>query len=300
MALIKCIECGKMVSEYAAACPNCGCPISIILEKSKANSGKIVEQVRKKEESPSGKVEKEENISRLVDYRSLCKIPEEILVKFGKMQNVAEEPKVPKTKCEPASNKFATANVGDYIKIGRYIQDGNIPEDIEWRILAKEGSRLLLISRYGLDRQSFHHVRENVTWETSAIRTWMNTDFIKSAFNMSEYNMIANSRIKATKNPNYKTNAGSDTWDRVFLLSMEEVEKYFSSTKDMECKPTAYAKKQGARTFLENCWWWLRTPGDRPGNITFVRAYGGIESWGCLAIDHITVVRPAMWIDLDA
>ena len=28
MALIKCSECGKEVSDKAATCPNCGCPIS--------------------------------------------------------------------------------------------------------------------------------------------------------------------------------------------------------------------------------------------------------------------------------
>lgn len=28
MALIKCPECGKEVSDKASACPNCGCPIS--------------------------------------------------------------------------------------------------------------------------------------------------------------------------------------------------------------------------------------------------------------------------------
>lgn len=28
MALIKCPECGKQISDRAASCPNCGCPIS--------------------------------------------------------------------------------------------------------------------------------------------------------------------------------------------------------------------------------------------------------------------------------
>lgn len=28
MALIKCIECGKSISDRAATCPNCGCPVS--------------------------------------------------------------------------------------------------------------------------------------------------------------------------------------------------------------------------------------------------------------------------------
>lgn len=32
MALIKCTECGNMVSEHAVKCPQCGCPISTRLE----------------------------------------------------------------------------------------------------------------------------------------------------------------------------------------------------------------------------------------------------------------------------
>ncbi len=31
MSLVKCIECGNKVSEFAEMCPNCGCPIGIIL-----------------------------------------------------------------------------------------------------------------------------------------------------------------------------------------------------------------------------------------------------------------------------
>lgn len=30
MALIKCLECGKEISDKASACPNCGCPIESI------------------------------------------------------------------------------------------------------------------------------------------------------------------------------------------------------------------------------------------------------------------------------
>ncbi|GEM_PF-1209643 len=33
MALLKCIECGHDVSEYAQACPHCGCPVNIIKQK---------------------------------------------------------------------------------------------------------------------------------------------------------------------------------------------------------------------------------------------------------------------------
>lgn len=33
MALIKCPECGNNVSEYAESCPKCGCPMSVIKNK---------------------------------------------------------------------------------------------------------------------------------------------------------------------------------------------------------------------------------------------------------------------------
>lgn len=30
MALIKCTECGKEISDKATVCPNCGCPVNVI------------------------------------------------------------------------------------------------------------------------------------------------------------------------------------------------------------------------------------------------------------------------------
>ena len=38
MAIIKCIECGHEVSSFADKCPNCGCPVSIIMN---ANSSHV-------------------------------------------------------------------------------------------------------------------------------------------------------------------------------------------------------------------------------------------------------------------
>lgn len=38
MAIIKCIECGNDVSEYADKCPNCGCPVSIIKNNKNSNN----------------------------------------------------------------------------------------------------------------------------------------------------------------------------------------------------------------------------------------------------------------------
>ena len=47
MALLKCIECGHDVSEYAQACPHCGCPISIIKQKQDEYAGADVQVTEK-------------------------------------------------------------------------------------------------------------------------------------------------------------------------------------------------------------------------------------------------------------
>lgn len=43
MALIKCPECGKEISDKASACPNCGCPSSEFKEK-EANAAEGLQQ----------------------------------------------------------------------------------------------------------------------------------------------------------------------------------------------------------------------------------------------------------------
>ena len=37
MSLIKCSECGKEISDKASSCPQCGCPINIIQNKTNEN-----------------------------------------------------------------------------------------------------------------------------------------------------------------------------------------------------------------------------------------------------------------------
>lgn len=44
MSLIKCIECGKEISEFSETCPNCGCPTSMSKDKSGENI-KLTDQI---------------------------------------------------------------------------------------------------------------------------------------------------------------------------------------------------------------------------------------------------------------
>ena len=66
-----------------------------------------------------------------------------------------------------------------------YGEDGT-EKPIEWIVLAKDGGKTLLLSRYLLDRVPYNDKSENVSWENCFIRKWLNEEFISKAFNDEE------------------------------------------------------------------------------------------------------------------
>ena len=162
----------------------------------------------------------------------------------------------------------AIAPVGSLIKYGKYEQDNdssNGIEDIEWIILAKDDNKMLVISDKAIDCKPYNTSSANITWETCSLRNWLNNDFINSAFSATEKTMISSVKVSADKNPDYDTDAGNDTEDKVFLLSIEEANRYFKYDSERQCVSTEYAKANGAYTYeidgASNCFWWLRSQG---------------------------------------
>ena len=200
---------------------------------------------------------------------------------------------------------FSKAQVGSIIIYGTYEQDNdtsNGTEDIEWLVLAKEGDKALVISKYALDCQQYNTEYIGVTWETCSLRNWLNGTFINNAFSKDEQKMIQSKKVTADENPNYSTDPGNDTKDKVFLLSINEVNEYFSSDAERECKPTDYAVAQDAHKNDSNgnCWWWLRSPGNYSDCAATVYDDGDVYSSGFTVNSSYTAVRPALWIDLDS
>ena len=196
------------------------------------------------------------------------------------------------------------ANVGSYIFFGSYEQDNNTSngkEEIEWLVLAKTGDRVLVISRYALDCQQYNTSFTNVTWETCSLRKWLNGTFINNAFSSDEQRIIKSTTVTADKNPSRSTSPGNDTTDKVFLLSIMEVNNYFSSDSARQCQGTAYCYAQGAyKASNGNCWWWLRSSGYFSDYAAYVYDNGSVRSSGDLVTYVNDAVRPALWIDLGA
>lgn len=207
---------------------------------------------------------------------------------------------------------FVDIKVGKIVKFGFYEQDNNKEngkEEIEWQVLAVENKKALLISKYALNRQEYN-TSYGVTWESCVLRKWLNDTFLNDAFSAKHQEIILTSTVSADKNPQYgyKTYPGNTTTDKVFLLSITEAEKYFSTDEERKCVSTKFAKAQGAYTsnyYTEGagdaatCWWWLRTPGHFQGLTAYVNYDGSVDYSGDDVHLRNACVRPAMWINLD-
>lgn len=195
------------------------------------------------------------------------------------------------------------AQIGDIIYFGEYEQDNktsNGKEEIEWKVLEKdENGKMLVISRYALDCRHYHSSVQQVTWETSDIRQWLNNDFISTAFNSTQKSKIKTVTLENRDNADYNTNGGNDTKDRVFLLSIDEAKAYLPSTIERVCIATKYAESQGSQleSLTRSCRWWLRSPGSTLYNASFVKVDGFILQLGTPVSIEKRSVRPAMWLE---
>lgn len=195
---------------------------------------------------------------------------------------------------ESTVEKFSGVNVGDTFTLGTYEQDNNTSdgaEDIEWLVLDKKGNDVLAVSVYQLDCRTFHTEHAEVTWETCELRNWLNTEFFNSAFTQEEQKLIPEVLVSADENPEFSTDPGNDTKDRVFLLSVPEVNKYLGTNYD--CDPTAFVEAN----HYGNTWWWLRSPGDDATSHALVDCYDDDISYNpCLQKGGI---RPAIWVSMN-
>ena len=109
------------------------------------------------------------------------------------------------------------------------------------------------------------------------------------------------SGFTADNNPDHYTYAGNDTFDKVFLLSITEANKYFADNEDRCCDYTKYGEAQRKAKDYDSdivvCNWWLRSPGESQYKATLVRPAGDIPDFGYSVNETYSGVRPALWID---
>ncbi|MBQ3683757.1 MAG: protein kinase [Succinimonas sp.] len=190
-----------------------------------------------------------------------------------------------------------TIKKGEYLKFGSYPQiNGNTKEPIEWLVLEVNDQEALLVSRYGLDCKQYYHQNVSMTWENCDLRKWLNSEFLKTAFTEKEQSKIRLSEVVNDDNPEFDTRGGNNTRDRVFCLSLAEAERYFKNDGERKCKPTGYARNQGAWVDNSNgcCYWWLRSPGLNQYGASGVLTDGALYPYGNFVYYVNNAVRPAL------
>ena len=216
-----------------------------------------------------------------------------------------------------AAARDAKYSVGKYVTFGHYPQtsEGNDSTGIEWLVVARNGNKALLLSRYGLDAQPYNTQSTDITWEKCTLRTWLNGTFLNKAFTPQEQVGILLTNVDNSSSQGYSgwsTSGGNNTQDKVFQLSYAEANQYFdvtygnSNNTKSRVEPTAFAVKQGARTSKSEKtadgtaagWWWLRSPGYTQSHAA------GVRNDGSLCSDNVDrdsgCVRPALWINLES
>ena len=221
---------------------------------------------------------------------------------FAYNKSVFEETASKTESSSQEKDKNPEYKVGETIEFGNYPQDKDGTEKpIEWIVMKKEGNQVLLLSKYVLDAKPYNKEWEDVTWETSDIRQWLNNEFYTTAFNKAEKAKIQTSLIKNKDNSEHGTSGGNDTEDKVFLLSKKEAKTLFSNNGERIATATEYAEKSGVYVDEEKAaWWWLRSPGYNSRNAAEVRRYGWVSRNGDSVDNKNDGVRPALHLNLQS
>ncbi len=202
-------------------------------------------------------------------------------------------------------------------------------EPIKWRVLYTDGNQALLLSDISLDNQQYNTVKESVSWETCTIRSWLNgydaacnqraidyssKNFIDSAFSASEQANIADSVVENADNITYGTDGGSDTVDKIYLLSEAEVwnteeavncgfaRSEYVLDEARRCKSSTYAKAMGVDSLAGTgeCMWFLRTPGYEKSSVMDVDDEGGVWDDGAIVNNTLIGIRMALVLNLSS
>jgi len=189
-----------------------------------------------------------------------------------------------------------------------------------WLILERQGNRALILSERITELRFYSYwmcdrrLRNptSATWETSDLRRYLNDDYYNNNFEPEDKARILSTTISTPDNPEFKqqydsidspfipVQGGVDTTDRIFVLSHEEIRKYFGECGILETlhPRIAYDSSNTAAVY------WTRTPGRNCRHVTVVTPLGSLNFYGLhgnTTYDRVRPaigVRPAMWITL--
>lgn len=207
----------------------------------------------------------------------------------------------------PERNEELMRKVGSIVKFG----------GLFWHVLTVQNNKALLLSNSILEQKAYHNVQTKITWEQCSLQKYLNDDFLNK-FSQADRNRIAETRLSNPDNLWYCSTGGNETIDKIFLLSLEEVDCYFGDSgdyinirrRDKDGKSTTSGhflsnksnllRRAKIRGKASCAWWWLRSPSSNGINAAFVESDGSVNLFGGNLGDLAGQggVRPALWLNL--
>jgi hypothetical protein len=175
----------------------------------------------------------------------------------------------------------------------------------DWRVLDVQGDRALLLTENIIEIREYHSSFIDITWASCELRQYLNGDFLRK-FSSQDQSRIWLANNCNSDNQWFGTKGGDSTTDKVFLLSIEEVVKYFGDSGQLHKRPKKdswwiddkYNNERMAKYEDKAWWWWLRSPGIRNGGAASVYRVGGLYMGGNSVNRVGGGVRPALWLNL--
>lgn len=187
--------------------------------------------------------------------------------------------------------------VGDIIVFDRF----------EWQILDIRNNQALIITEDIVEQCAYHNKYKDTIWVDCAIRKYLNGEFYEGFDDINKERIIQvlNNNFD---NPWYGTQAGEEGQDRVFLLSLEEVCRYFGdSTEKLKNRGNnrywTYKDENNSKRMAKlkgmYYWWWLRSPGRNNHLAAYVHGTDGrLGVNGNNITNSNGGIRPALWLKL--
>ena len=201
--------------------------------------------------------------------------------------------------------------------------------NLVWKVLDMQDNRALLITEDIVEKRTYHTEYTDITWKDCELRAYLNGIGKHTGEGFIErFSQLEKEKIVPVTNSNkdnqwYGAKGGEDTKDMIFLLSLEEVVRYFGDSGQLENKPYSfliddqYNNNRQAKFINSDSWgwWWLRSPGLGKHDVARVNIHGhvsvsgvyvcggtvgtnnGVFFNGCYHQKTFAGVRPALWLN---
>lgn len=175
---------------------------------------------------------------------------------------------------KPAAAENGPLEVGSIIEYGTFRG-----EPIRWRVLAKDGEDIELITEKAINAMPFDtRFIANLPYEMSELYAWLNGPFLRE--------------LKRSGR-GYKLAA-----DVVFCLSREDAFELFADDDDRKCRVSAAAIDEGAEVYDGGyTHWWLFEDGDELNMVSYVWYSGMVGDPHCAPASISVGVRPCIWVN---